>query len=108
TEAYQLSANLALDMLQNQSANLILASASRIPSGTDATIRVRVVNLTGHKLPTGYPEGRRMWIHLVVTDAYRQTIFESGNYDFGNAELIPDPNLRVYETVHGIHGQGTA
>lgn len=106
TEAYELSANLALDMLQNQSANLVVSSPSRMASGSAATIRVRVVNLTGHKLPTGYPEGRRMWIHLVVSDAYRQTIYESGSYDFSNAELIQDPDLRVYETVHGIHGQG--
>jgi hypothetical protein len=105
-EGYQQSLNLALDMLQNQSASLVLSTPSRIESGTDVTIGVRVVNLTGHKLPTGYPEGRRMWIHLSVSDGYRQTIFESGRYDFGTADLIQDSNLRVYETQHGIHGVG--
>ena len=29
-------------------------------------VDVKVTNLTGHKLPTGYPEGRRMWIHLMA------------------------------------------
>jgi hypothetical protein len=106
SEAYEQSANFALDMLQNQSTNVVVTSPSRIESGGSVTIRVRVVNLTGHKLPTGYPEGRRMWIHFVVSDAFRQTIFESGRYDFEAAELVPDPHLRVYETVHGIHGQG--
>ncbi len=106
SEAYDLSANLALDMLQNQSASMTVTAPSRVSSGTDVTVRVRVVNLTGHKLPTGYPEGRRMWIHLVVNDAFRQTIFESGRYEFGTAQLVDDPWLRKYETVHGVHETG--
>ena len=35
---------------------------------TAAGDTVRVVNLTGHKLPTGYPEGRRMWVNVKVWD----------------------------------------
>lgn len=105
-EAYARSEVLALDALQNQSANLMLQSPSRMNSGEDVSILVRVVNLTGHKLPTGYPEGRRIWIHLVVSDAYRQTLYESGRYDFGSAELSNDPAPRVYEALHGIHGGG--
>ena len=26
--------------------------------------RLRITNQTGHKLPTGYPEGRRMWVNV--------------------------------------------
>ncbi|MBA3394158.1 MAG: hypothetical protein H0T89_16035 [Deltaproteobacteria bacterium] len=40
---------------------------------------VRVDNLTGHKLPTGYPS-RRMWLHVEV-DVAGSTIFESGRVD---------------------------
>jgi hypothetical protein len=40
-------------------------------------VDVRVVNRTGHKLPTGFPS-RRMWIALVVRDGGGATVFSSG------------------------------
>jgi hypothetical protein len=38
---------------------------------------VSVENLTGHKFPTAFPS-RRGWLHFVVRDRNRRTIFESG------------------------------
>lgn len=43
------------------------------------TFQVRVVNLTGHKLPTGYPS-RRMWLHVTVRVG-DEVVFESGGVD---------------------------
>ncbi|MDP3000842.1 MAG: hypothetical protein Q8N47_25385 [Bryobacterales bacterium] len=40
-------------------------------------IQVSVRNLAGHKLPTAYPS-RRAWLHVVVRDRNRRTVFESG------------------------------
>jgi hypothetical protein len=79
---------------------------------TGGTLTVRVTNETGHKLPTGYPEGRRMWLHVRALDAKRNVVFESGRYVFSSATLVGyraaladpdyDPNLRVWEAEQGM------
>lgn len=40
--------------------------------------RVRIVNLTGHKLISGYPEGRRMWLRVRWTDAAGTLLADDG------------------------------
>jgi hypothetical protein len=65
-----------------------------------AGIVVRVTNETGHRLPSGYPEGRRMWLQVEALDTGGQTVYESGAYDFGTAVLTHDPDLKIYE-IHG-------
>ncbi len=64
--------------------------------------RVRITNLTGHKLPTGYPEGRRMWLNIVGTTSTGDTVFQSGSYDYSTADLIYDSQIKVYETRFGL------
>ncbi len=64
-------------------------------------LRVRLVNQTGHKLPTGYGEGRRMWIHVVFLDAANQVISERGAYDGMTATLTTN-DTRVYEIEQGL------
>ncbi|TWT44867.1 hypothetical protein RAS1_12850 [Phycisphaerae bacterium RAS1] len=60
-------------------------------------IRVRITNKTGHKLPTGYPDGRRMWINVTFFDATDQLVGQSGAYDPLTAVLAEDKQLKVYE-----------
>lgn len=43
-------------------ADLDVMVDSAAPGGPK--LRVRVTNQTGHKLPTGFPEGRRMWLNV--------------------------------------------
>lgn len=76
-------------MLQN-AAGLDAAQAGR-------TLHVTVTNETGHKLPTGYPEGRRVWLHVRFLDASQSVIGESGSYDLATGVLYEDPELKVYE-----------
>lgn len=96
--AYENTA-LAAEAMLGRAAEVDLTA---MPSGTDAiTAQVRITNKTGHKLPTGYPEGRQMWIHLTAADANGQTIFESGALDANHA-LVRDPQLKVYEAKQGL------
>lgn len=41
---------------------------------------LRVVNLTGHKLLSGYPEGRRMWLGVKWYDGHGALVREDGAY----------------------------
>jgi len=43
-------------------------------------LRVRITNLTGHKLSTGYPEGRRVWLNIVWKDGGGAIVQEDGAY----------------------------
>ncbi|MCO4774052.1 MAG: hypothetical protein KDA24_28725, partial [Deltaproteobacteria bacterium] len=77
---------------------------------------VKVTNLTGHKLISGYPEGRRMWLNVKWYDAANTLIREDGAYGDVSVTLdgqpltvrtlldLDDPNGRVYEA----HGSITA
>jgi uncharacterized repeat protein (TIGR01451 family) len=71
-------------------------------SGTQKVALVRAVNEAGHKLPTGYPEGRQMWIHMQAFDGAGTVVYESGAYDSGTRELVRDEALKVYEVKQGI------
>src|SRR5690606_36164875 len=86
---------------------------SYTPPGGSAgsmAVRVKVTNNSGHKLPIGYGEGRRMWLNLQVRDANGGLVYESAAYDGASATLAQDAQARVYEVLQGIHdhnGTGT-
>ena len=63
---------------------------------------VRITNETGHKLPSGYPEGRRIWINLVAMDVTGYVIYESGHYNFSTGTLTQDNDSKIYEIKPGL------
>jgi len=65
------------------------------------SIRVRITNETGHKLPTGYPEGRRMWINVLFRDSILNPVADRGNYHEGSATLSAS-DTKVYEGKLGL------
>jgi len=65
-------------LLENAAASLAVHRFDR--TGDELLVDVLLSNRTGHKLPTGYPS-RRMWLHLIVRDANRRIVFESGAPD---------------------------
>jgi PKD repeat protein len=96
--ALQAGIQRATDML-SKAATLELNVA---PNGTGYSATVRVINETGHKLPSGYPEGRRIWINLQVYDDTGALIKESGAYDVNTGLLSHDDEIKVYEIKPGL------
>jgi len=93
----------AQQMLQNAAQVTVTQGAYVAPTPASAgsvALIVRTTNLSGHKLPTGYSEGRRMWLDVQVRDAGNALIAESGAYDANGADL--DPQARVFEVLQGI------
>ena len=68
---------------------------------------VRVTNESGHKLPTGYPEGRRIWLNVRAYNAAGQLVFESGVYNAQTGVLADDPQIKVYEAKLAIDDGAT-
>jgi hypothetical protein len=85
--------------------------------------KVRVVNHTGHKLISGYPEGRRMWLNIKWYEWYDSSgalpsLREDGVYgpigvtvpnpaggpDVEVESLVDlnDPNTKIYEAHYGM------
>ena len=77
-------------------------SVTMIMSDSNKMAVVRVINETGHKLPTGYPEGRRMWLNLRAYDETDTLIYESGAYDTSTGVLTEDVDSKVYEVKQGL------
>jgi hypothetical protein len=88
-----------------QAARVMLGKAANLnvtltTSGAQKFATVRVTNESGHKLPTGYPEGRRMWINIKAYDESGNQIFESGAYNPAIGFLAGD--AKVYEAKQGL------
>jgi hypothetical protein len=69
------AARATIRQLETETATVSLGAAA-VEGGT-LRLEVNLRNLTGHKLPTGYPS-RRAWVHLTVRGAAGQVVFESG------------------------------
>jgi hypothetical protein len=73
---------------------------------------VKVVNHTGHKLISGYPEGRRMWLNIQWYDGNGTLLREDGEYGeigvaingVGVKSLLDlsGANTRIYEAHMGM------
>lgn len=98
----------ARDLLTQASADLSLSLDPFTGPGNALTARVRVHNLAGHKLPTGYGEGRRMWLQVEARDGNGGLIYQSGAYDAATGVLNEDPDARVYEVQQGIWNTATS
>jgi hypothetical protein len=77
--------------------------------GNTVNFEIKIINKSGHKLPTGFAEGRQMWLHIKAVDEAGTVIFESGYMKDGylvrdkyraNGKIVDDPDknmIKVYE-----------
>jgi hypothetical protein len=85
-----------------------------------AFIEVKLINLAGHKFPSGYPS-RRAFVELVVLNASDDTLFQSGRWNSAyevvghdddwepHHDVIRTPGqVQIYEAVMGdVNGNKT-
>jgi hypothetical protein len=90
----------ALDAGIERSRQQLRAAADLIVTKDGDNLSVKIVNKTGHKLPTGYPEGRRMWINVKFFNS-TSLISESGAYNLNTAELTTQ-GTKIYECKPGF------
>jgi hypothetical protein len=92
--AVQAGIDRATALLQN-AASLAVADAG-------GRLQVTVTNECGHKLPTGYPEGRRVWLNVKFYDDALNLLGESGAYNPATGVLTRDPEAKIYEVHPGV------
>ncbi|MCG8017125.1 MAG: Ig-like domain-containing protein [Candidatus Thiodiazotropha sp. 'RUGA'] len=104
---------LALDLGQARAVKHLEQAADLQVNGNI----LKVVNLTGHKLISGYPEGRRMWLNMRWYDSNGNLLREDGEYgslgitvndengspvDVESIIDLNDPNTRIYEAHYAV------
>jgi hypothetical protein len=70
----------AMDAAKLRAEDHLRAAAHLSAAQNGNNLEVTVTNLTGHKLISGYPEGRRMWLNVKWYDAGDVLIDENGAY----------------------------
>ena len=83
------------------SLDLLKRAAQLDVTVVDGKLQVKITNNSGHKLPTGYAEGRRMWIEIYQLRG-ATPVFTSGLMAGVVGPLISDPYLKKYEIKPGL------
>ncbi len=89
------------------SVSMLQRAASLDAQAQGPSLKVRVTNESGHKLPTGHIEGRRVWINVRYFNASGQLVHEHGAYDAATAEL-DTASTAVYEMHVGLSADAAA
>lgn len=81
------AAERSRQMLKKAGKIEIVDLPKNLVAGRAAKVRVKVSNVgAGHKLPTGFPEGREVWVDFRVTDQSGREVFRSGRVVDGKTE----------------------
>lgn len=71
-----------------------------VAAGAQVAFGARVKNLSGHKFPTGYADGRRAFVQVGFIDSTGREVVLSGRYENDDLVVEGDAQLRVYEALH--------
>ncbi len=102
-EAYAAAHAASREMLGQAAAVRVRFVGAPIEGG--ARVVVEVENRTGHKLPTGYPDGRRMWLEATAKVDDAAPHWQSPAHDAVTDTLPPDV-LRTWQARLGAVGRG--
>jgi len=116
--AYDETISKTIDQLQNHSVTVLVNNEGR--DADSLYFNVFMTNLTGHKLPSGYP-ARRMSLFVTVRDENNNVIFQSGGFNADQTVIGEDASfephythireenqVQIYEMVMGdINGNRT-
>lgn len=81
------AADNARAMLQSAGEVLFVDMPDSLVPGQLANLSVKVKNKgAGHKLPTGFPEGREVWLDFKVTDSSGKEVYRLGAVKNGRTE----------------------
>jgi hypothetical protein len=105
---------LAMDLGQQRAVTHLTQAASMTVNGNN----LKIINLTGHKLITGYPEGRRMWLNIKWYNDSNALLREDGAYGpigvsipnpAGGPDVevesildLNDPNTKIFEAHYAM------
>lgn len=91
----------AVDRARAAAVSMLERAATLEGEQSGGWLVARVVNESGHKLPTGHIEGRRVWVNTRFLDGAGGLISEVGGYDFDHAEL-DEEGAAIFEMRVGL------
>jgi len=91
-------ASLSRELLRTAATVEFLDAPAAVRTGRSAHVQVRVTNVgAGHKLPSGFPEGREVWVDFTVADAAGREVYRLGAVLDGETE----PGTKSFKVVLG-------
>ncbi len=103
----RLGGDLTADQIASLDAGVVRAKANLTQAASLSLSgnTLKVVNLTGHKLISGYPEGRRMWLNTKWYNSTGTLLREDGKY--GPLTVTIDGVQRQVNTILDLGGTNT-
>ncbi|MCG8023029.1 MAG: hypothetical protein JAZ02_03440 [Candidatus Thiodiazotropha endolucinida] len=95
-----------LDFVDGATARIsVVNQPESLRPGDTGSVKFRITNLTGHKLTTGYGEGRQMWLHVRIWTK-SGTILEDGAVDPASGEVLVADHDDIFEMHALAEGYG--